>query len=263
VAASAQDLLFALAGSLVLVSLASGAVRRAPGLRGAGADFMGAMLLAALALLGAFVAAYSEWSAGAQVLVSATGCGALLGLASASLTTADVRAPSVFGERGLRWTLVTAAVALTSFGWGAVATGGGAAGTGAPGAWVAVTVAAGATAAIGASALAAPKIRASRVVALLLFLGTASLAAGMVILASGAIAVGSAIAMVGGGVVFSATRGPKRTHGTVDANAAEVSTSPALRPRGQDAGVKVRVPKGSGARVTRFRDDGLPPGDNR
>ncbi len=262
-APSVQDLVFALAGSLVLVSLASGAVRRAPGLRGAGADFMGAMLLAALALLGAFVAAYSEWSAGAQVLVSAAGSGALLGLASASLTAADVRAPAVFGKRGLRWTLATAAVALTSFGWGAVAAGGGAAGTGAPGGWVAMTVSAAAAAAIGASALAALKVPAPRLVALQLVLGTASLAAGMVILAFGAIAVGAALGMVGGGVVFSATRSPKRTRATDDANVAAVSTTPAPRTRSGDAGVKVRVPKGSAERVTRFRDDGLPPGDNR
>jgi hypothetical protein len=84
-------------------------------------------------------------------------------------------------------------------------------------------------------------------------------AAGGVLLGLGLIALGSAAAMVAGGFVYSGARGRKRTDGEEEGGHEPARAPVAGRPR-TDSGVKVRVPKGSTTPVTRFRDDGLPPG---
>jgi len=263
VAVSPEDFLFALAGSLVLVSLASGMARRGAGLSGAGPDFMATLFLAAVAMLGALVAAFSEWTPASHVLVAGTGSGALVAAGGASLRVARVRAAAALGEHGLRWSLLAAAVALVSFGWGAVAGADGQAAAGAPAGWVTAAVAAAATVAVGSAGLAVWRARPKPLVAAQLLGGVGALAGGMVIVAAGAVAVGSAVVMVGGGFVYSAARGGAREEPEAgdEPAPARARREPRPRPR-RDAGVKVRVPKGSGSRVTRFRDDGLPPGGN-
>lgn len=267
VAVSPQDFLFAVAGTVVLAFLATGLARRESGLGGAEADFMGALYLAAIALLAALLAAFRGWGGPADVLVAGTCGGALVAMASASLQSAGVRASGLFGDRGLRWTLVTAAVALSAFGWGgAVGDSGAAAGPGSPAPWVGISVAVACAGAVLAAAVSASRARARPIVRVQLLGGAAALAVGMAAVALGAVATGSAAGMVGAGFVYSAARGPKRVAKAAERKPTEPKPTEARRAAGpaararNDPGVKVRVPKGSASRVTRFRDDGLPPG---
>lgn len=260
-AVSPQDFLFAVAGTVVLAFLATGLARRQSGLGGAEADFMGALYLTAVALLGALFAMFGGWGPAADVLVGGTCAGALVAVAGASLQAAGIRIRALLGERGLRWTLLTCAVALSAFGWGGAAGGGSAEGPDGPAAWVGLAVAVAAAAAVGASALSAARARAPVAVRVQLVGGAAALAVGLAAVAVGSAAAGSAATMVGGGFVYSAARGPKRDAKADVRGTAAPPPAPKEAPRARsDAGVKVRVPKGSASRVTRFRDDGLPPG---
>jgi hypothetical protein len=257
VVAEPQDVLFPLAGALVLIGLAAGLTRRPSVLGRADADFMVAFVLVAFALLGAPLAAARGFDAASEVLVAAVGSGALLGTAGAALHAYGVRMARWFGEAGLRWGLLTGAVALVAFGWGAVATPAAVEGPGAPSLWPVIAVASVSVVTVGSVAIASLFARVPAVMRVQLLVGLAGLGVGFAALAIGSAPLAGASAMLGGGFVYSAVRGPERSSGGPQ--------GPRSPPRGGDRkrgepGVKVRVPKGSAQRVTRFRDDGLPPG---